>query len=67
MRTHAIRFVARKSPARWQEAIDDHERMMKALEARNGPLLAEILREHLRHKVGMVNEALAALAGHPAK
>jgi DNA-binding GntR family transcriptional regulator len=63
IRTHAIRFVARKSPARWQEAIDDHERMIAALEARNGPLLAEILREHLRHKVGMVNEAMAALAG----
>ena len=35
---------------------------MKALDARNGPLLAELLREHLRHKVGMVNEAMAALS-----
>ena len=62
IRTHAIRFVARKSPERWREAVEDHEKMMAALEARDGRLLGELLREHLRHKIGMVNEAMAALA-----
>lgn len=66
VRTHAIRFTARKSPERWREAVDDHEQMMEALAARNGRLLGEILREHLRHKIGMVNEALEALSGQPA-
>lgn len=59
IRIHAVRFVARKSPERWREAVDDHERMMVALRARNGGKLAAILREHLRHKADTVHEALA--------
>lgn len=62
VRIHAIRFVARKSPARWLEAVEDHERMMEALIARDGPALAAILREHLRHKADMVHESLSCLA-----
>jgi DNA-binding GntR family transcriptional regulator len=62
IRTHAIRFVARKSRERWREAVEDHEKMMAALEARDAPMLGELLREHLRHKIGMVSEAMAALA-----
>jgi DNA-binding GntR family transcriptional regulator len=54
--------VARKSLERWREAVEDHEKIMAALEARDAPLLGELLREHLRHKIGMVNEAMAALA-----
>ncbi len=66
VRTHAIRFVARKSLERWREAVEDHEKMMAALEARDGHLLGELLREHLRHKIGMVNEAMAALSSMEA-
>lgn len=66
VRTHAIRFVARKSLERWREAVEDHEKMMAALEARDGHRLGELLREHLRHKIGMVNEAMAALASMDA-
>jgi DNA-binding GntR family transcriptional regulator len=65
VRTHAIRFTARKSPERFREAVEDHEQMMSALAAKNGRLLGEILREHLRHKIGMVNEALEALSRKP--
>lgn len=61
VRIHAVRFIARKSPERWQEAIKDHERMMEALAARDGARLGSILREHLRHKAAMVHEALAEL------
>lgn len=61
VRIHAVRFIARKSPERWQEAIKDHERMMEALVARDGARLGSILREHLRHKAAMVHEALAEL------
>lgn len=62
VRIHSVRYIARKSPQRWREAVEDHERMMAALEARDGALLAEILREHLHHKAGMVHEALDALS-----
>jgi DNA-binding GntR family transcriptional regulator len=61
IRTHSIRYFVRKSPERWQEAIDDHEQIMAALRERDGDRLGRILREHLRHKVGMIKEALAEL------
>lgn len=60
VRTHAVRFIARKSPERWREAIDDHKLMMEALEARDGAALATILKQHLVHKAAMVREALVA-------
>jgi DNA-binding GntR family transcriptional regulator len=62
VRTHAIRFIARKSPARWQEAVDDHAEMIAALEARDGARVADILRRHLDHKAQMVREALSLIA-----
>ncbi len=60
VRIHAVRFVARKSPERWQEAMDDHQEIMAALEARDGARLGAILKQHLVHKARMVREALAA-------
>ncbi|CAN5326840.1 GntR family transcriptional regulator [soil metagenome] len=58
MRTHSVRFVAKKSPARWKEAVDDHIHIMAALTARDGLLLAAILKDHLLHKAAMVHESL---------
>jgi DNA-binding GntR family transcriptional regulator len=58
VRIHAVRFVARKSPERWVEAIADHEEIMSALRARDGERLARVLRQHLVHKAGSVQEAL---------
>ena len=57
-RTASVRFTAQTSPARWAEAVADHDAMLKALEARDGPALGRILRDHIRHKLDMVNEAL---------
>jgi DNA-binding GntR family transcriptional regulator len=59
VRTHLARFTAQKSPARWKEAVEDHIAIMAALAARNGPMLSCLLKEHLRHKAGMVHESLA--------
>ena len=59
VRIHAVRFVAKKTPERWRQAIDDHEQMMVALRARDGTALARILRQHLVHKAGSVQESLA--------
>lgn len=61
VRIHAVRFVARKTPERWAEAIEDHERMMAALRARDGAALSALMREHLRHKADVVHEALRQL------
>ena len=66
VRTHAVRFTAKKSPARWDEAVEDHVQIMAALEARDGPRLGLLLKEHLRHKAGMVHESLADTPGAAA-
>lgn len=44
IRIHAIRFVAKKTPERWDQAADEHEQMMEALERRDGKRLAKIMR-----------------------
>lgn len=58
LRIHSIRYLAKKSPDRWKEAMEDHEAMIAALERRDGAKLARILAEHLAHKAQMVREAL---------
>lgn len=67
VRIHAVRFFAQKSSARWREAVDDHEQMMAALEARDGARLGAILKQHLRHKAEMVHESLAKLDSDAAE
>ncbi|GGF49720.1 transcriptional regulator [Azorhizobium oxalatiphilum] len=46
-RIHACRFVMRKTPEHWQAAVAEHEAMMAALEARDGPRLAGLLETHV--------------------
>ncbi len=58
VRTHAVRFVAKKSAVRWQEAVDDHEKILAALENRDGPALARILALHLKHKAATIRETM---------
>jgi DNA-binding GntR family transcriptional regulator len=58
VRTHAVRFVAKKSAQRWREAVDDHEKMMLAIDKRNGKTLARLLALHLKHKADSVREAM---------
>ena len=47
VRIHAVRFVARKTHEQWQQAVDEHRAILAAIEARDGKLLGELLREHL--------------------
>ena len=58
LRIRRVRFIARMSPARWQEAVEDHEAIVAALEARDGERLAAVLRAHVAHKAATVLEAL---------
>lgn len=58
VRIHSVRYVAKKSAKRWAEAIDDHNRLMEALEKRDARRVGRILRLHLEHKAAMVEEYL---------
>jgi DNA-binding GntR family transcriptional regulator len=49
-RLQALRFRSNFHTQRWDSAIHDHDEMLKALEARDGKRLAEILRQHLLDK-----------------
>jgi DNA-binding GntR family transcriptional regulator len=53
--------IAQRPPPRWEEAVADHERMLKALQTRDANAFAQIAREHLRHRGEIANAALATL------
>ena len=46
-RIHLVRFLVDKRETDWQKAVDEHERIMDALERRDGERLAQILKQHL--------------------
>lgn len=52
------RYLANISPARWAEALNEHEAILAALEARNGQALGGILKDHLRKTCDVVKQAL---------
>lgn len=52
------RYLANISPARWAEALKEHEAILAALEARNGQVLGGILKDHLRKTCDVVKQAL---------
>lgn len=54
------RYTGNLSQARWDQAMAEHEEILSALEARDGPRLGEILKRHLHNKCGAVKEVLAA-------
>lgn len=46
-RLRRIRFIGNEEPDKWAGAVAEHEAMMAALEARDGPRLAGVIRGHL--------------------
>ncbi|MET0962669.1 MAG: GntR family transcriptional regulator [Noviherbaspirillum sp.] len=56
----ALRFKSNFQAGKWDSAIQDHEEMIEALEARDGPRLANILRKHLLEKRDAIMKDLAA-------
>ena len=61
-RLQALRFRSNHDPKKWQRAVADHERMIEALEARDGVLMSSILRAHLNEKRDAVLAAMRAVA-----
>jgi DNA-binding GntR family transcriptional regulator len=54
VRIHSVRFVARKTPEQWQRAVDEHVEIMAAIERRDGPHLADLLKSHLLDTAGPI-------------
>lgn len=52
------RYIASMTDERWQRAVEEHEEIMRALEARDGARLAAILRAHLENKRATVRDWL---------
>ncbi|MBC8158236.1 MAG: GntR family transcriptional regulator [Rhodospirillales bacterium] len=57
-RVSPARFRANMSKPRWAEAVEEHENILKALEARDGQTLSRLLKTHLANKRESVREAL---------
>ena len=57
-RIRRARYISSITPERWKQAMAEHEDMLAALEARDGPRLALVLRGHLQNKCEAVKEAL---------
>ncbi|MBT3358514.1 MAG: GntR family transcriptional regulator [Rhodospirillales bacterium] len=57
-RVSPARFRANMSKPRWAEAVEEHEKILKALEDRDGPTLSRLLKTHLANKRETVREAL---------
>jgi DNA-binding GntR family transcriptional regulator len=60
-RLRSLFFITPKAPPRWADAVEDHEQMMVALEARDGAQFAMIARRHIRHKADVMRIALDTL------
>jgi DNA-binding GntR family transcriptional regulator len=57
VRIHSVRFIVKKSASEWRAAVDDHERIIDAIEARDPRRLAAVLKTHM-------TETAASIARH---
>ncbi len=57
-RVSPARYQANMSKSRWSNAVDEHERILKALEDRDGQELARLLKQHIANKRKTVREAM---------
>ncbi|GJE26064.1 GntR family transcriptional regulator [Methylobacterium organophilum] len=56
-RTQRSRYTVHQSEAEWARAVDEHERMMPLLRARDGEALGRLMRSHIRAKKAVIAEA----------
>jgi DNA-binding GntR family transcriptional regulator len=55
-RLQSLRFRSNQNEEKWQSAVDEHERMMAALAARDATAMRTIMSTHLAHKLDTVIE-----------
>ena len=58
IRVRRARYLANMSTERWQQAVDEHEEIIVALDARDGKTLGTILKRHLENKFATVRQWL---------
>jgi DNA-binding GntR family transcriptional regulator len=64
-RVRRMRYIARLTPERWQQAVSEHEQMIRALRERDGEGLAKVLQKHLETKLETVKSHLREKHAHP--
>lgn len=57
-RLQALRFRSNQDGEKWSRAVQEHETMIQALEARDGAAMASVLTAHLNNKRDVVMEQL---------
>ncbi|MEO7057800.1 MAG: GntR family transcriptional regulator [Caldimonas sp.] len=65
-RLQALRFRSNFDEDKWARAVQEHERMVELLAARDGPRLRKLLVAHIEHKRDAVLDQLARSAGAEA-
>jgi len=57
-RARRARYQANLTGERWRQAIDEHDRIIDALEARDAPRLGVLMKEHMEHKLQSLKPAI---------
>jgi DNA-binding GntR family transcriptional regulator len=57
-RLKRIRYVGNQEASKWANAMAEHEEMMKALAARDGAALAEMMGRHMDHTLLRVSDTI---------
>jgi len=57
-RLKRIRYIGNSEPHKWKDAMAEHDRMIRNLEARDSDKLAAILVQHMEHTWERVKETL---------
>lgn len=60
LRLRRARYSANMSQSRWDRAMQEHDQIIEALEARNGKRLRALLEDHISNKCNVVIAALLA-------
>ncbi|MEL7211118.1 MAG: GntR family transcriptional regulator [Pseudomonadota bacterium] len=58
-RVERARLLANVSDSRWAEAVEEHREIVKAIKARDGARLSDLLRRHLNNKLSALKKALS--------
>lgn len=66
-RAARARYQANFAQERWQEALEEHDAILAALEARNAEKLGALMKEHMEHKLRSLASAIRDTdSGSPA-
>ncbi len=67
VRVRRARYLANMSQQRWQAAVDEHEVILSALEARDANKLSAILKQHLENKFATVRQWVLSQQNKPCQ